>query len=60
MQAAVAELAAAIHENRRPNGDGRAVRASIEMGVALHASAQNDGARVHLPFTGLEKRVVSR
>jgi predicted dehydrogenase len=60
MQSAVAELVAAIREDRAPRGSGEEVRASIEMGVALHASAEQDGARIHLPFGDKEKRVVSR
>ena len=60
MQGAVDELVNAINENRAPNCDGKAARASIEMGIALHASAENNGARIELPFGDLQKRVVSR
>ena len=60
MQGAVDELVKAIEENRAPNCDGKVARASIEMGIALHTSAENDGARIHLPFSDLQKRVVSR
>jgi len=60
MQGAVDELVNAINENRAPNCDGYAGRASIEMGIALHASAENNGARIELPFGDTEKRVVSR
>lgn len=60
MQAAVEELAAAIRENRAPRSSGKDNRAAIEMGIALHASAEQGGIRVELPFTELEKRVVSR
>lgn len=60
MQGAVDELVRAIEENRAPNCDGKAGRASIEMGVALHASAENNGARIELPFQDINKRVVSR
>ena len=60
MQAAVAELASAIADNRAPRSSGADNRAAIEMGIALHASAEQGGARVNLPFADLEKRVVSR
>lgn len=60
MQGAVDELVNAINENRAPNCDGIVARASIEMGIALHASAENNGARITLPLGDKEKRVVSR
>jgi predicted dehydrogenase len=60
MQGAVDELVKSIEENRAPNCDGKAGRASIEMGIALHASAENNGTRIALPFEDKNKRVVSR
>ena len=60
MQAAVAELVAAIQEDREPLSNGEAGRSTIELGLALHASAARDGARVHLPFNDTDLRVVSR
>lgn len=60
MQAAVAELVAAILENCPPHSSGEDGRAALELGLALHASANQDGARVHLPFTDKDLRVVSR
>ena len=60
MQAAVAELVAAIQEDRSPRSSGADGRAAVELGLALHASAAQDGARVQLPFTDKNLRVVSR
>lgn len=60
MQAAVAELVAAVHEKRAPFSSGEDGRAALEMGLAMHASANNDGARVALPFGDTALRVVSR
>jgi predicted dehydrogenase len=60
MQAAVLELVTAIREDREPRCSGEDGRASIELGLALHASATQDGARIHLPLQDHKLRVVSR
>jgi len=60
MQAAVAELVAAIKEDRTPNSSGADGRAAMEMGIAMHVSAEQDGARVRLPLADKNRRVVSR
>lgn len=60
MQAAVVELVAAIEEDRAPRSGGADGRAAVELGLALHASATQNGARVQLPFTDKNLRVVSR
>jgi predicted dehydrogenase len=60
MQSAVAELVSAIYEDRDPRCSGEENRAAIEMGVALHASAEQGGIRIELPFADKAKRVVSR
>ncbi|MDQ3815372.1 MAG: Gfo/Idh/MocA family oxidoreductase [Armatimonadota bacterium] len=60
MQAAVAELVAAIQEDRAPIISGEDGRAALELGLAMHASAHQDGARVPIPFEDKSLRVVSR
>jgi len=60
MRACVAELVAALQENRTPNSSGEDGRAAMEMGIAMHASAEQDGARVRLPLDDKARRVVSR
>jgi len=60
MQAAVAELVAAIQEDRAPHCSGEDGRAALELGLAMHASAARDGARVPIPFEDKTLRVVSR
>ncbi len=60
MQAAVAELVAAIQEDREPVSSGAEGRGAVELGLALHASAAQGGARVEIPFRDTSLRVVSR
>ena len=60
MQAAVAELVTAMREDRKPNSSGEDGRAAMEIGIAMHVSAEQDGARLRLPLTDKNRRVVSR
>ena len=60
MQAAVKELIATIEENREPQSNGVDGRAALEMGLAMHASHQQGGARTTLPMQDRTLRVLSR
>jgi predicted dehydrogenase len=60
MQSAVKELIAAIEENREPQSNGVDGRAALEIGLAMHASHQQGGARVTLPMEDRTLQVLSR
>jgi len=60
MLAAVAELVSALNEDRHPISNGEDGRAAMELDLAIHASANADGARIYLPLQDRALRVVSR
>jgi predicted dehydrogenase len=60
MAAAIAELIAAVEEDREPVSSGRDGRAALEIALACHASECRGGARVALPLERLGLRVASR